>query len=148
MYVEKIGEPGDEASKTHNEAVRTTRNIGELLSTAHAAQRQQARDMLRSSIRFLARQRLGDGSDSSANLIQLLRLRAEDKPKIVEWLDRSARKHTSPENQNEILEIMAHRVLRKILEDIHYSPFLAVMVDETTDKFNKEQLTGGSVKSS
>ena len=54
-----------------------------MLSTAHAAQRQQARDMLRLiilSIRFLARQGLalrGDGSDSSANLIQLLRLRAE-----------------------------------------------------------------------
>ena len=97
-----------------------------------------------SSIRFLARQGLalrGDGSDSSANLIQLLRLRAEDRPEIVEWLDRSARKHTSPENQNEILEIMAHRVLRNILEDIHKSPFVAVMVDETTDKSNKEQLT-------
>ena len=53
-----------------------------------------ARDMLWviiSSIRFFARQRLalrGDGSDSSANLIQLLRLRAEDRPEIVEWLDK------------------------------------------------------------
>lgn len=97
-----------------------------------------------SSIRFLARQGLalwGDGSDSSANLIQLLHLRAEDKPEILDWLDRRASKHTSPENQNEILEIMAHRVLRNILEDIHKSPFLAVMVDETTDKSNKEQLT-------
>ena len=97
-----------------------------------------------SSIRFLARQGLalrGSGDDSSANLIQLLRLRAEDKPLIGEWLDRSVHKHTSPENQNEILEIMAHSVLRKIIEDIHPSPFLAVMVDETTDKSNKEQLT-------
>ena len=31
-------------------------------------------------------------------------------------------------------------MLRKILESIHTSPFLAVMVDETTDKSNKEQL--------
>ena len=38
----------------------------------------------------------GDGSDASSNLIQLLRLRAEDK--LEEWLDRSARKHTVPEN--------------------------------------------------
>ena len=36
---------------------------------------------------------------------------------------------------------MAHRVLGEILEHIHHSPFLAVMVDETTDKSNKEQLT-------
>ena len=36
---------------------------------------------------------------------------------------------------------MAHRVLRRLLEDIHSSAFLAVMVDEATDKSNKEQLT-------
>lgn len=53
-------------------------------------------------------------------------------------MKKSARKHTAPENQNEMLEMMAHRVLRQILEEIHSSPFLAVMVDETTDM---EQLT-------
>lgn len=54
-------------------------------------------------IRFLARQALAlqvSGGDSSANLIQLLRLQAEDKPQKGKWLDRSAHKHTSPENQN------------------------------------------------
>ena len=50
-------------------------------------------------------------------------------------------KHTAPENQNEMLGIMAHHVLRRILEDIHSSLFLTVMVDEATDKSNKEQLT-------
>ena len=126
---------------------RSTRNVGELLSAAHKAEKELARDMLLvilSSVRFLARQGLalrGDGSDASANLIQLLRLRAEDNPAVLKWLDKSARKHTAPENQNEMLQIMAHHVLRKILEKIHSSPFLAVMVDETTDKSNKEQLT-------
>ena len=94
-----------------------------------------------SSVRFLARQGLalrGDGSDASADLIQLLCLRAEDKPCVLQWLDKSANKHTAPENQN---ELMAHHVLRKILKSISTSPFLAVMVDETTDKSNKEQLT-------
>jgi len=37
-----------------------------------------------------------------------------------------------------MLELVAHGVLRKVPKDIHESPFLAVMVDETT---NKEQLT-------
>ena len=37
-----------------------------------------------------------------------------------------------------MLEPMA---LRKILENIHSSLFIAVMVDESTDKSNKEQLT-------
>ena len=90
--------------------------------------------MILSSVRFLARQGLalrGDASDASANLIQLLRLRAEDKPEVLQWLDKSAHKHTSPENQNEMLELMAHSVLRRILANIHSSPFLAVMVDET-----------------
>ena len=32
-------------------------------------------------------------------------------------------------------------MLRRILDDTHTSPFLAVMVDETRDRSNKEQLT-------
>ena len=123
---------------------RTTQDIGEQLSRVHRAEKEQARDtllLIMSSIRFLARQGLalrGDHSDESANLVQLLHLRAEDKPQLLKWLEKSAQKHTSPENQNEMLELMAHGVLRKVL---HESPFLAVMVDETTDKSNKEQLT-------
>ena len=68
-------------------------------------------------------------------------MRAEDKPEILQWLDKHKHKRTSPENQNEMLELMAHVVLRKILKAIHSSLFLAVMVDETTDKSNREQLT-------
>ena len=34
-----------------------------------------------------------------------------------------------------------HRVLRSILDNIQSSPFLSVMVDETTDKSNREQPT-------
>ena len=97
-----------------------------------------------SCVRFLARQGLalrGCGSDASTNLIQLLRLRVEDKPEVVQWLDKSAHKHTAPENQNEILELMAHHVLKRILEDIQNSPFLALMIDEATDISKKEQLT-------
>ena len=48
--------------------------------------------------------------DVSANLIQLLHFRAEDKPCVLQWLDKSANKHTAPENQNEMLELMAHHV--------------------------------------
>lgn len=36
---------------------------------------------------------------------------------------------------------MAHQVLRRILDDAHTSLFLSVMVDETRDQSNKEQLT-------
>ena len=40
-----------------------------------------------------------------------------------------------------MLQIMANHVLRSILLNIQSSPFVSVMVDETTDKSNKEQLT-------
>ena len=69
------------------------------------------------------------------------KLRGEDKPQVLWWLEKNARKHTAPENQNEMLQLMVHHVLRRVLKDIYSSPFLAVMVDETTDMSNTEQLT-------
>ena len=122
------------------------KDVGEQFDRAHKANKERARDVLcliLASIRFLARQGLalrGDVEESS-NLIQLLWSRAEDKPEILQWIEKSARKHSFPENQNEMLELMAHHALREILENIHSSPFIVVMVDETTDKSNKEQLT-------
>lgn len=118
--------------------------VGEQQSTAHRAEKEQARYMLQlilSSVRFPSRQGLalwGNGSDDSANITQLLCFRAEDKPEVLQWLDKSARKHIASENQN---KSMAHAVLRKILEAVHGAPFLSVMDDETTEKSNKEQLT-------
>ena len=73
--------------------------------------------------------------------MHLLHLRTEDKPEVLQWLAKSTHKHTAPENQIKMLELMVHSVLRRITESIHSSPFLAVMVDETTNKSNKEQLT-------
>ena len=99
--------------------------------------------LILASIRFLAQERLALRGDveKSSNLIQLLRLRTEDKPEILQWIEKSTHNHTSAENQNKVLELMAHHALRKILDNIRSSPFIAVMVDETTDKSNKEQLT-------
>lgn len=79
---------------------KTTQDIGEQLSRVHRAEKEQARDILLliiSSIRFLARQGLalrGDHSDESANLMQLLHLRAEDKPQLLKWLEKNAQKHS------------------------------------------------------
>ena len=90
-----------------------------------------------SSVRFLARQGLalgGDGSDADSNLIQLLKLKGQDNPEMLKWVTRQQNKHTDHRNQNEMLEIMAQMV-------VHSSPFVAIMVDETTDKSNQAQLT-------
>ena len=117
-----------------------------MLDKAHKKKKEATVMLLHilSSICYLARQGLalrGDGSDESSNLMQLLCLRAEDKPEILQWIKRSAQMHISPENLNAMLQLMAHSVLRKILSNIQSSPFIALMVDETTDKSNKEQLT-------
>ena len=116
------------------------------LSSTHKAEKEEARNVLQmilSSVPFLARQGLalrGDGSDASSNLSQLLNMRAEDNTQILQWISKKACKHMHPDNQNEMLELMVLQVLR-ILDDEHTSPFLAVMVDETRDQSNNEQLT-------
>ena len=104
------------ATECHREAVqalivlpRCTRDVGELQSAEHAAEKVRNRRMfmiLLSNIRFLARQGLalrGDGDESSSNFIQLLRLRSQELADVDvdKWLARRLNKYTSPEVQNE-----------------------------------------------
>ena len=49
-------------------------------------------------------------------------------------------KYTSHEVQNEILKLMALRVLREISTNLHSTEFYTVMIDECTDISNKEQV--------
>ena len=58
-----------------------------------------------------------------------------------EWLQRKCNKYTSHEIQNDLLKIMALRVLRSIADHLQKSPFLTVMIDETADISNQEQVT-------
>ena len=69
-----------------------------------------------------------------------MKLRAEDDPKITEWMKKKTDKYISPDIQNEVLKIMALSMLREIMHSIHEAPFLSVMIDETTDISNKEQV--------
>ena len=48
-------------------------------------------------------------------------------------------KYTSPDVQNEMLEVMSKMILCKIIAVIQNALFYAVMVDETTDCSNQEQ---------
>ena len=81
----------------------------------------------------------GDGDESSSNFQQLLRLRAEDNPKITEWLERKCDTYTSPEIQNKMLKIMGLQILRGIANDIQSARFFTLMADETTDASNQSQ---------
>ena len=126
---------------------RTTGDIGELLNKGSKQEKENSREMLQtilSCIRFLARQALalrGSNSDADSNFLQLLSLRAQDQPQLTKWLGRHTNKYISHECQNEMLEIMAYHVQRKIIHLVSESPFISLMVDETTDISNNQQLT-------
>ena len=121
-------------------------DVGDMLSKQAATEKQQNRKYLLkvlSSVRFLARQGLplrGDGSETNSNLHQLLVLRGEDYPAIHQFLERQQLKYTAHEVQNELLSIMAQQVLRHIALQLQRAVFFTIMVDETTDCSNKEQV--------
>lgn len=116
------------------------------MSKEHAKEKEINRRMfvkIVTSIKYLARQRIslrGDGDEEDGNFMQLLRLRADDDPDLVAWLQRKQNRYTSHEIQNEILKIMAMSVLRNIASCLQSSPFLTLMMDETTDVSNTEQV--------
>ncbi len=49
--------------------------------------------------------------------------------------------YTSADIQNEMIKIMGINIMRKIATDIHASPFITIMADETADTSNVEQVS-------
>lgn len=146
-----------EKSACHSEAVEvmvtaTTRNIGELLSVQHAEQKdknQQALYQIVSSIRFLSRQELamrGDKDEADGNHKQLLHMKSEEDLNLAECLKRKENVYISPDIQNEILKTMGLQISRKLPADIQASLFITIMVNETTDVSNSEQVTLAVIK--
>ena len=121
-------------------------NVGDMLSKQAATKKQQNRQYLfkvLTSIRFLTRQGLplrGDGDESDSHLHQLLLLRGEDYPPIHQFLQRQQLKYTAHEVQNELLSIMSQQILRGIVLQIKNAKYVTVMIDETSDCSNKEQV--------
>ena len=56
-----------------------------------------------------------------SNFIQLLQLRACDDPGVKDWLRKKTNKYTSPEIQNEMLEVMALEVLQKLSSQLRHA---------------------------
>ena len=144
-----------EGSSCHKEAVEqmitlpaTTQDIGECLSSAVAEAKKNSRACFMkvlTSIKFLARQGLplrGDGiGELEGNFNQLIQLRSIDESdgKLAEWIKKKSSKYTSHDIQNEILQVMALRILRSIMVNIQSSKF-TIMIDETTDISTQEQV--------
>ena len=124
----------------------TTSDVGEMLSSQLAEERLERRKCflkLLSNVRFLSRQGLafrGDGEESDSNFRRLILLRSEDDSKLIDWIKQKTNKYTSAEMQNEMIKVMALRVLREIATSIRSAAFFTVMVDETTDISNVEQV--------
>ena len=141
------------SSKCHKEAIlkmvtlpSTKRDVAESLLTQHQREKLERRKCflkVLSNIKFLARQGLplrGHGDESDSNFLQLLKLQGEDDARIASWLEKKTDKYTAPDMQNEILKVMALEVLRQVVSSLHTAIFLTIMVNETTDISNKEQV--------
>ena len=100
-----------------------------------------------SNICYIARQSLplqGDVKEDDSNYSQLLRLRETDDARVLDWIKRKSDKYTSPEFQNDMLEILGKMVLHRIIADIQSALFYAIMVDETTNCMLKPRASNAS----
>ena len=139
-------------SECHSQAIfkvttlpKSTPNIAEMFSANYKKESADNRDCLfkiLSCIRYLGRQGLPfrGHDDQQSNFLQLLKLRAEDDEKLKTWIDRKANKYTSPEIQNEMIKALAHPILAELAECLRKANFYSVMMDETTDLSNHEQV--------
>lgn len=98
--------------------------MGEFLSRAHYKEKVTNRNMLLNilrCVRFLAQQDLplrGVGSDADSNLRQVLLLQCVDNLDLGAWLRKKTDKYTSHNIQNEMLKIMAVKILQQISQRI------------------------------
>lgn len=93
-----------------------------------------------SSLKFLLRQGLAvrGHSESEGHLTQLLKLRAEDNPTILSWIEKG--RYVSPEIVNEQISLIGLEILRSVLDDVRQAKWFSIMADETMDVAYKEQL--------
>ena len=72
--------------------------------------------------------------------MRLLHLCAEDDARLLDWMKQKTNKYTSGDMQNEMVKVMALRVLQEISWSIQSAPFFSIMVEETADVSNVEQV--------
>ena len=95
-----------------------------------------------SSIRYLARQAHGlqGKTEIESNLHQLLKLRAEDVPELLEWIDNG--RYLSHDIINDLINMIGNAVLWSIVADLRkHLQLFSLVADESRDISNKEQLT-------
>lgn len=91
------------------------------------------------SVQYLARQGLAfrGHENEEGNFKQLLLLRTRESPAMKAWLDRTT-SFTSWSSQNEVLDMLGHRIVRQIRSEIGETSY-AIIVDGTQDVNGTEQ---------
>ncbi|XP_015270585.1 PREDICTED: zinc finger MYM-type protein 1-like [Gekko japonicus] len=139
-------------SNLHRAAVQAIASVKEGLnahskfSESQQKQMQDARKALLtilSSVRYLVCEgsEICSHDEEESNLKQLLLLRAEDIPQLKSWLNRTNYKWISPTIVNEMLEIMAHNVLRTLAREIRKAVYYSIIIDEITDITTQKQVS-------
>uniref|UniRef100_H3ADW4 DUF4371 domain-containing protein n=1 Tax=Latimeria chalumnae TaxID=7897 RepID=H3ADW4_LATCH len=96
-----------------------------------------------SSLQYLSCQGLSvrGHTDEESNLKQLLVLLAEKIPEFKSWLNRTKYRWMSHNVVNEMIEIMAHDILRTLMKEIHEAGLFSIIIDETADISVREQVS-------
>jgi len=93
------------------------------------------------TLRYLGRQGLAlrGHEDSESNFKQLLLLRSDDSPELRKRLQRK-KCYTSADVQEEILQLTADNILRKLAHTVRNIKFYRLIADETADISRIKQL--------
>lgn len=97
-----------------------------------------------STIHTLAQQGLAirGNQDENSNLLQFLQMRAEDSTKLQAWLNRSTNcKWLHHDIINEILHLIANKVLKEKFKLIKSLKIFSIIMDETADNSRLEQVS-------
>ncbi|KAK0144467.1 Zinc finger MYM-type protein 1 [Merluccius polli] len=135
-------EPFDKhtSSKAHIVAVNTHIHTNQSECNFAASQKVHKRQ----PVRYLARQGLAlrGHENDEGNFKQHLEQKAESDPNLASWLLRN-HAYTSPECQNELLQLMSNTIIRQIAKNIHSLPVLqySLIMDGTQDISGTEQIS-------
>ena len=78
-------------------------------------------------------------SSNRGNFMELLDLLGGYSQELRSFLDKERIIYTSHEPQNDLIECVYDEVRQEILRRVDHSPFLAVMMDDTSDTTNTER---------
>ena len=116
------------------------------LVTGKAKATQEARvalDAIFDAVEYLALQALPLRSrdESCGNFHALLTTMAKKNAELRRWLLKGQQTFLSPQVQNEILEMMARKVLGDVAAEVREAEYFSVIVDESTDVTRQEQVS-------